>query len=86
MTFQKKGNVKRHFRTVHKNYDTEFPPKSKQRRRKVKELKSQLSGQQSSFTQQTSKARASVIRDNIVVDCTANQGMINMYKHDLMTN
>lgn len=54
----KKGNVERHFRTVHKNYDTDFPPKSELRRRKVKELKSQLSGQQSFFSQQTSKAKA----------------------------
>ncbi|KAL7376443.1 hypothetical protein ABVT39_008228 [Epinephelus coioides] len=54
----KKRNVERHFRTVHKNYDTEFPPKSELRRRKVKELKSQLSGQQSFFSQLISKARA----------------------------
>ena len=54
----KKGNVERHFRTAHKNYDTEFPPKSELRRKKLKELKSQLSGQQSFFTQVTSKAKA----------------------------
>ncbi|KAJ8352117.1 hypothetical protein SKAU_G00235930 [Synaphobranchus kaupii] len=54
----KKGNVERHFRTVHGKYDTDFPPKSELRKRKVKELKSQLSGQQSFFTQHTSKAKA----------------------------
>uniref|UniRef100_A0A669C9P0 HAT C-terminal dimerisation domain-containing protein n=1 Tax=Oreochromis niloticus TaxID=8128 RepID=A0A669C9P0_ORENI len=54
----KKGNVERHFRTVHGKYDTTFPPKSELRKKKVKELKSQLSGQQSFFTQQTSKAKA----------------------------
>ena len=54
----KKGNVERYFRTAHKNYDTEFPPKSELRRKKLKELKSQLSGQQSFFTQVTSKAKA----------------------------
>lgn len=54
----KKGNVERHFWTVHKNYDTDFPPKSEQRKRKVKELKSQLSGQQSFFSQLTSKVKA----------------------------
>jgi len=54
----KKGNVERHFRTVHKNYDIDFPPKSELRRRKVKELKSQLSGQQSFFSHLTTKAKA----------------------------
>ena len=54
----KKGNVERHFWTAHKNYDTEFPPKSELRRKKLKELKSQLSAQQSFFTQATSKAKA----------------------------
>ena len=53
----KKGNVERHFRTVHRN-DTDFPPKSELRKRKVKELKSQLSGQQSFFTRLTSNAKA----------------------------
>ena len=36
ITIPKKGNVERHFRTVHRNYDTDFPPKSKLRKRKVK--------------------------------------------------
>ncbi|XP_072769214.1 general transcription factor II-I repeat domain-containing protein 2-like [Nerophis lumbriciformis] len=53
----KKGNVEQHFRTIHGKYDTDFPLKSELRKRKVKELKSQLSGQQSFFTQQTSKAK-----------------------------
>ena len=50
--------MERHFRTVHRNYDTDFPPKSELGRRKVKELKSQLSGQQSFFSQLSSKAKA----------------------------
>ena len=36
----KKGNMERHFRTVHGKYDTDFPPKSELRKKKVKELKS----------------------------------------------
>ena len=36
----KKGNVKRHFRTVHGKYNTDFPLKSELRKKKVKELKS----------------------------------------------
>jgi len=39
-------------------YDTDFPPKSELRKRKVKELKSQLSGQQAFFTKVTSKSKA----------------------------
>ena len=54
----KKGNVEEHFRTVHRNYDTDFPPKSELRKRKVKELKSQLSREQSFFSQLSSKAKA----------------------------
>ena len=58
ISIPKKGNVERHFRTVHAKYDTDFPPKSDLRKRKVKELKCQLSGQQAFFTQPTSKAKA----------------------------
>ena len=54
----KKGNVERHFQTVHSKYDTDFPLKSELRKRKVKELKCQLSGQQSLFSQHTSKGKA----------------------------
>ena len=54
----KTANVERHFRTVHKNLDADFPPKSELRKRKLKELKSQLSGQQSFFSHLTSKAKA----------------------------
>uniref|UniRef100_A0A096MF30 HAT C-terminal dimerisation domain-containing protein n=1 Tax=Poecilia formosa TaxID=48698 RepID=A0A096MF30_POEFO len=50
--------MERHFRTLHKNYDIDFPPKSELRRRKVKELKSQLSGQESFFSHLTTKAKA----------------------------
>ena len=53
----KKRNVERHFRTVHRNYDTDFRPKSELRKRKVNELKSQLSGLQSFFPQLSSKAK-----------------------------
>lgn len=54
----KKGNVERHFRMVHRTFDTDFPPSTELRKRKVRELKSQLLGQQSLFTRPTSKAKA----------------------------
>ena len=50
--------MERHFRTVHRTNDTDIPPKSELRNRKVKELKSRLSGQQAFFTKVTSKAKA----------------------------
>lgn len=58
LAIPKKGNVERHFRTVHGKYDTDFPPKSELRKRKMEELKFQLSGQQSFFTQRTSRSKA----------------------------
>ncbi len=48
--------MEQHFRTVHRNYDTGFPPKSKLRKRKVKELKPQLSGQLSSKAKAATEA------------------------------
>ena len=54
----KEGKCGATFSTVHRRYDTDFPPKSELRKRKVNELKSQLTGQQSFFTQHTSKAKA----------------------------
>lgn len=44
ITIQKKGNVERYFRTLHKNYDSDFPAKNELRKRKVRELKSQFIG------------------------------------------
>lgn len=54
MTFPvKHRNVDRHFRTVYGKYDTDFP--SELSKRKVKELKSQLSGQLFVFTNDKTK-------------------------------
>ncbi|KAK7939582.1 hypothetical protein WMY93_002908 [Mugilogobius chulae] len=55
----KKGNVERHFRTVHKKYDSDYPPKSEIRKKKISELKTQLSGQQSRLLRPNSRAKAS---------------------------
>lgn len=57
----KKGNLERHFKTVHKSYDTNFPAKSPLRARKVKELKSQLAVQQSVFTRPNTTSKAATI-------------------------
>ena len=50
------GNVERHFRTVYKKYDTDFPWKSELRKRKGREL-SQLIGRQSFFIERNSQAK-----------------------------
>lgn len=57
----KKGNLERHFKSCHKNYETNFPPKSELRKRKVHELKSQLSAKQNLFTGAKLKSRAATI-------------------------
>ncbi len=53
-----KGNVERHFRTLHKNDKNDFPARSELRRTKVRELKLTLTGQQSLFTRPGLKAKA----------------------------
>lgn len=58
ISIPKKGNIERHYCTVHRSYDNDFPPKTELRKRKVRELKSQLVGQQSLFTKPNSKAKA----------------------------
>ena len=50
--------MERHFLTVRGKYDTDIPPKSVLRNKRMKEIKSLLSGQQSFFTQQISNAKA----------------------------
>ncbi|CAM4659072.1 unnamed protein product [Leuciscus chuanchicus] len=57
----KKGNLERHFKTVHKSYDADFPAKSALRTRKVRELKGQLAAQQSIFTRPNTKGKAATI-------------------------
>lgn len=46
----KKGNLERHYKSNHKNYEADFPPKSEKRRIQLNMLKNQLEAQQSMFT------------------------------------
>ena len=66
ITVQKKGNVERHFWTVHKKYDTDFPQRSELRRRKVRELKSQIIRQQSFFKHKKSFQDKEMIKEAFV--------------------
>lgn len=61
VSLPKKGNLERHFKTMHSKYDTNFPPNSDLRKAKVKELKVSLSSQQLFFTKQTSRSKAATI-------------------------
>ena len=47
--------------SLHKKYDSDFPPKSELRKRKIRELKAQLSAKQALFTGATSKSNAATI-------------------------
>ena len=57
----KKGHLERHYKSFHKKYDSDFPPKSELRKRKIRELKAQLSAQQALSTGATSKSKAATI-------------------------
>lgn len=57
----KKANVERHFRTVHKKYEEDYPPGTELRKAKVRQLKSQLSVQQSFLTKFNTNSRTATI-------------------------
>lgn len=57
----KKGNLERHFKTMHKTYERDFPAKSELRKSKIQELKSQLAAQQSLFTKPNTRGKAATI-------------------------
>ncbi len=61
MAIPKKGNLERHFKTVHKKYERDFPAKTELRSRKVRELKTQLAAQQSVFTRSNTKGKAATM-------------------------
>lgn len=54
----KKGNVERHFKTVHSGIEKDFPLNSALRKEKVMQLKSQLNAQQSTFSKTLDKNKA----------------------------
>ena len=61
LALAKNGNLERHFNSCHKKYDTDYPPKSELRKRKVNELKKQLCSTQNILTGTTSKSRTATI-------------------------
>lgn len=54
----KKGNLERHFLSLHNKYQTDYPPNSELRKRKVRDLKTQLTNQQNIFKKPILKSQA----------------------------
>ncbi|KAK9721124.1 hypothetical protein QE152_g21709 [Popillia japonica] len=54
----KKGNLERHFLALHNKYQTDYPPNSELRKRKIRDLKTQLTNQQNIFTKPILKSQA----------------------------
>ena len=52
----KKGNLERHFKTVHERYERNFPAKTPLHATKVRDLKAQLAARQSIFTKPKTQA------------------------------
>ena len=50
VAFAKKGNLERHFKTVHGRYERDFPAETPLHATKVRDLKAQLAARQSIFT------------------------------------
>lgn len=61
MAIPKKEDLERHFKTLHKKYETDFPAKTELRSQKVRELKTQLAAQQSVSTRPNTKGKAATI-------------------------
>ncbi|GFQ98186.1 uncharacterized protein TNCT_312181 [Trichonephila clavata] len=57
----KKGNVERHFKTMHGSFDTDFPLKSELRKQKLKEFRLRLIGQQSCFIKPNTLSKAATV-------------------------
>lgn len=58
LAIPKKGNIERHFLSLHNKFQTDYPPKSELRKRKVKDLKTQLKNQQNVFKKPILKSQA----------------------------
>ncbi|KAL1492435.1 hypothetical protein ABEB36_010687 [Hypothenemus hampei] len=57
----KRANVERHFRTVHKQYENNYPLGTEIRKAKVKQLMMQLSMQQSYFMRSNTKSKSATM-------------------------
>ncbi|RVE42541.1 hypothetical protein evm_012821 [Chilo suppressalis] len=58
LAMPKKGNLERHFNTMHSKYQTDFPPNSEIRKSKLQALKSQLKVQENMFSGPIEQSKA----------------------------
>ena len=61
VALSKRANVERHFGTVHRHYEIDFPPNTEVRKAKVRQLKTQLSAQQTYFTKFSTNSETATI-------------------------
>ncbi|XP_072380584.1 zinc finger BED domain-containing protein 5-like [Diabrotica undecimpunctata] len=61
VALSKRGNLERHYKTLHENYENDFPQNSLFRKRKVQDLKSSLKTEQSMFTRSVKQSVAATI-------------------------
>ncbi|GFQ69951.1 general transcription factor II-I repeat domain-containing 2-like protein [Trichonephila clavata] len=61
VSITKKSNIERHFKTVHTNFDSDYPMNSEIRRKKIIPLKSSITNQQSFFTKPLQQHKAARI-------------------------
>ncbi|XP_073996419.1 general transcription factor II-I repeat domain-containing protein 2-like [Rhodnius prolixus] len=64
----KKANVERHFLTVHKNYEEDYPRGTALRKAKIQQLKAQLTAQQNSFFKCNTNSKTATIASFKVTD------------------
>lgn len=58
LAIPKKGNLERHFNTMHSKYQTDFPPNSEIRKSKLQALKSQFKVQENMFSGPIEQSKA----------------------------
>lgn len=58
LAIPKKGNLERHFNTIHGEYQSDFPPNTEVRKIKLQQLKSRLTAQQLVFSQPQEQSKA----------------------------
>lgn len=66
VSLPKKGNVERHFKSVHSDYEINYPRNSDLRKNKVKYLKTNLSSLQLLFAEKISNSKMATVASNRV--------------------
>ena len=67
----KRSNVERHFKSIHGNFNSEFPLKSEIRKRKIRSLKELVKKQQNFFTKPTQQSKSATVASLKIVHLLA---------------